>query len=54
MKAFFTRYLNEFVGLSVMALMVLALVAGQADADIQRAAVEEVRQVVEIRLSVAD
>ena len=54
MKAFFIRYLNEFVGLSVMALMTLALVAGQADAEIQRAAVEEVRQVVEIRLTVAD
>jgi hypothetical protein len=54
MKAFFIRYLNEFVGLSVMALMTLALVAGQADAEIQRAAVEEVRQIVEIRLTVAD
>lgn len=54
MKAFFIRYLNEFIGLSVMALMTLALVAGQADAEIQRAAVEEVRQVVEIRLTVAD
>ena len=54
MKAFFIRYRNEFVGLSVMALMTLALVAGQADAEIQRAAVEEVRQVVEIRLTVAD
>jgi hypothetical protein len=54
MKAFFTRYLNELVGLSVMALMTLALIAGQADADIQRAAVEEMRQIVEIRLTIAD
>ena len=54
MKAFYIRYLNEIVGLTVMALMTLALVAGQADAEIQRAAVDEVRQVIEIRLTVAD
>ena len=54
MKAFFARYLNEIVGLTVMALMTLALVAGEADADMHRAAVEEVRQVIEIRLTVAD
>ncbi len=54
MKAFFIRYLNEVVGLTVMALMTLALVAGEADAEMQRAAVEEVRQVIEIRLTVAD
>ncbi len=38
MKAFFIRYLNEIVGLTVMALMTLALVAGQADAEIHKAA----------------
>ena len=54
MKALFVRYLNEVVGLTVMALMTLALVAGEADAEMQRAAVEEVRQVIEIRLTVAD
>ena len=54
MKAFFVRYLNEIIGLTVMALMTLALVAGQADADIQRAAVEEAREVLEIRVSIAD
>ena len=54
MKAFFIRYLNEVVGLTVMALMTLALVAGEADAEMQRAAVEEARQVIEIRLTVAD
>ena len=54
MRAFFVRYLNEIVGLTVMALMTLALVAGEADAEIQRAAVEEARHVVEIRLTVAD
>ena len=54
MKALFVRYLNEFVGLTVMALMALAFIAAQADADIHQAAVEEARQVVEIRLTVAD
>lgn len=54
MKAFFVRYLNEIVGLTVMALMTLALVAGQADAEVQKAAVEELRQVIEIRLTVTD
>ena len=32
MKALIVRYLNEIVGLTVMALMVVALVAGQAGA----------------------
>ena len=54
MKALFIRYLNEIVGLTVMALMTLALVAGEADAEAQRAALEEARHVVEIRLTVAD
>jgi hypothetical protein len=54
MKAFLTRYLNEIVGLTIMGLMTMALVAGQADAEMQQAAVEEVRQVIEIRLTVAN
>jgi hypothetical protein len=54
MKAFFVRYLNEIVGLTVMALMTLALVAGQADAQVQKAAVDEVREIIEIRLTIAD
>jgi len=54
MKAFFTRYLNEIVGLTVMALMTLALVAGQADAEIHKAVADEARQVIEIRLTVVD
>ena len=54
MKTLLVRYLNEIVGLTVMALMALALIAAQADAEIQRAAVEEVRQVIEIRLTVGD
>ncbi len=54
MKSFFIRYLNEFVGLTVMTLMAIAIVAAEADADIQRAAVAEAKQVIEIRLSVID
>ena len=54
MKTLIVRYLNEIIGLTIMALMALALIAAQADAEIQRAAVDEARQVIEIRLSVAD
>jgi len=38
MKALTIRYLNEIVGLTVMALMTVALIAGEADATIHRAA----------------
>lgn len=54
MKALFVRYLNEIVGLTVMALMALALIAQQAGADMQRAAVDDMRHVVEIRVDAAD
>jgi hypothetical protein len=54
MKALFDRYLNEIVGLTIMALMTLALVAGQADADVHKAAVDEVRDIIEIRLTIID
>ena len=54
MRAIFVRYLNELVGLAVMVLMTVALVAGQADADEQQAAVDKLQQVIEIRLSVSD
>ena len=36
MKALATRYLNEMVGLTVMALMAVALIAGQADATVHQ------------------
>ena len=36
MKALATRYLNEIVGLAVMALMAVALIAGQADATLHQ------------------
>ena len=54
MKALFDKYLNEIVGLTIMGLMTLALVAGQADAQIQKAAVDEVRDIIEIRLTITD
>ena len=37
MKALATRYLNEIVGLAVMALMAVALIAGEADATLHQA-----------------
>jgi hypothetical protein len=54
MKALLARYLNEIVGLTIMALMTVALIAGQADAKFQKAAAEEVRGVIEIRLTIKD
>ena len=54
MKTFFVRYLNEIVGLTIMGLMTLALVDGQAGAQVQKAAVDEVREIIEIRLTIAD
>jgi len=58
MKALIVRYLNEIVGLTVMALMVVALVAGQAGAmgkdavhsNAELAAVATIRAVLDIRL----
>jgi hypothetical protein len=58
MKALIVRYLNEIVGLTVMALMVVALVAGQAGAmsrDVVRSNPEfgvtaTIRTVLDIRL----
>ena len=58
MKALIVRYLNEVVSLTVMALMVVALVAGQAGAmskdavhsNAELAAVATIRTVLEIRL----
>lgn len=54
MKAQLAQYLNEIVGLTVMALMALALIAGQADAEGQVAAAEQNRGLIEIRLTIAD
>ena len=54
MKALFIRYLNEIVGLTVMTLMAVALIAGQADAEVRKAAAEQEREILEIRLSAAE
>ncbi len=54
MKALFVRYLNEVVGLTIMALMTIALVAGEADAEVRKAAAEQEREILEIRLTVAE
>jgi hypothetical protein len=54
MKALFIRYLNEVVGLTVLALMAIALVAGQADAEVRKATAEQEREILEIRLTVAE
>lgn len=35
MKALIMRYLNDIVSLAVMALMAVALIAGQADANVR-------------------
>jgi hypothetical protein len=56
MKALLARYLNEIVGLTIMALMTVALIAGQAGAVTQEAAVDQVRDhaIIEIRLVFKD
>ncbi len=51
MKHLIRRYLNEIVGLTMMALMTIALVAGQADATMQEAAAKNAGNVVEIHVS---
>ena len=53
MKALIERYLNEIVGLTIMALMALALIAGQADAETRKTAAQELVDVVTIELNVA-
>jgi len=54
MKALFERYLNEILGLTIMALMALALIAGQADAGIHERAVDDLRDTVRIDLVITD
>ena len=54
MKALLARYLNEIVGLTIMVLMTVALIAGQADAKFQEAVAKEARDVIEIRLTIED
>lgn len=54
MKTLWGRYLNEIVGLTVMALMAIALIAGQAKATSDEIAAGEVREIIEIRLTIED
>ena len=54
MKAIWRRYLNEIVGLTVMALMTVALIAGQSQATESKSAKEEIYPVLEIRLTISD
>jgi hypothetical protein len=51
MRHLIRRYLNEIVGLTMMALMTIALVAGQADATTQEAAANSERDLIEIHVS---
>jgi len=51
MKHLIGRYLNEIVGLTMMALLVTALVAGQAEATAQSAAVDGAKDFIEIHVS---
>lgn len=54
MKALFERYLNEILGLAIMALMALALIAAQADAGIHEKAVQDLQEVVRTELVISD
>ena len=54
MKASFDKYLNEIVGLTIMALMTVALIAGQANAGFQGAERTAAPGLVEIRLTIKD
>ena len=54
MKASLDRYLNEIVGLTIMALMTVALIAGQANAGLQEAERAEEPGLIEIRLTITD
>jgi len=54
MKTIWTKYLNEIVGLTVMALMAIALIAGQAQATTGKAAEQEMLPILEIRITIGD
>jgi len=54
MKAAFEKYLNEIVGLTVMALMTVALIAGQANAEFRKSASPEAPGIIEIQLTIKD
>jgi hypothetical protein len=54
MKALWRRYLNEIIGLTIMALMTIALVAGQAQATGDPSVHEVPNPLLEIRLIISD
>lgn len=54
MKALFVRYLNEFAGLTIMALMAVALIAGQVDARMGNTVAERAHVTIEFRLTLED
>lgn len=54
MKTLWTKYLNEVIGLTVMALMVIALIAGQTHATVSETAQEEALSILEIRVTISD
>ena len=51
MKYLIRHYLNEIVGLTMMALMTIALVAGQAGATTQESVAKSDSDVIEIHVS---
>ena len=51
MKYLIRRYLNEIIGLTMMALMTIALVAGQGEVTTQEAAAKSAGDVIEIHVS---
>jgi hypothetical protein len=54
MKAIMRRYLNEIVGLTIMALMTIALVAAQAGTTVSDTVADDTPSKVDIRLSLVD
>ena len=54
MKTLWTKYLNEVVGLTVMALMVIALIAGQAHGTATNGMQDEPLPILEIRVTISD
>lgn len=54
MKAVLARYLSEIVGLAVMALMVVALAAGRAQATSPADVAADAGTVAEVRLASGD
>jgi hypothetical protein len=52
MKAFWRRYLNEIVGLTIMVVMAIALIDGQAHALGDTHAMGPEHKVIEVRLTI--